>query len=128
MSGTPPPVNNRRVLTLARLASQLGEQLGGLPLYSISVQTPGGVKVADLAWVKSWKDLPNETPLTSPPPLVVEVLETGAASCSSDYLGAGVVEVVTVAPDENRGQVVYHRSDGPHETSALGLALEPDFE
>ncbi len=65
-------------------------------------------------------------PLERAPSLVVEVLSPGnhAAQVAHKiraYLETGVHEVVTV---DLHGKVAFHREDGPHPESALGVKFD----
>jgi Uma2 family endonuclease len=64
------------------------------------------------------------------PALVVELLSPGnrkseIAHKAAAYLAAGSREVVVMSPN---GAVSYHRAEGSHVKSAMGVSLDPPRE
>lgn len=120
---------NRHQFVISLVARQLEDQLGGCAIQDLAVLTKGaGVRCPDVSWLP--KDRLSEVmdvgPLESAPPLVVEVLSPSSypaqiAHKTRAYLETGVREVIVVAMD---GTITFHRRDGQHTESAIGVKFE----
>lgn len=120
------PATNRHQALCTLIAMQLQQRLGGTAIVEAAVLTPdAGVRVPDVSWTPAPAGIANAT-LLERPDLVVEVLSPGnrrteIAHKVRAYLAGGVREVIVVALD---GTIRYHRADGAHAESALGVRLE----
>lgn len=92
-----------------------------------------GVRRPDVVWLPAERKTETQIagPMQTVPPLVVEVLSPGNRKAeiqhkTQAYLNSSVREVVIIA---RNGKVTYHRRDGAHTESALGLELKlpPDL-
>ena len=123
-----PASENRHQMVIAAVTKQLLDQLGMWVLSEPCVLTQtAGIRRPDVAWLP--EDRAAEAlatgPMASVPPLVVEVLSPGnrkgeMAHKIRGYLQSGAQEVIVVALD---GSVTFHRNDGAHPESAMGLSL-----
>jgi Uma2 family endonuclease len=124
-----PKPTNRHQLICSEIAGQLKQQLGGKAVVEAAVlTTTAGVRVPGVVWMPGprWAMVLTGSGLVEVPELVVEVLSPGnrkaeVAHKVKAYLDSGIGEVIVVALD---GTVTFHRADGPHTASALGLVLD----
>jgi Uma2 family endonuclease len=120
---------NRHQTVASVVASQVQQQLvAGQAMHCLSVITPAGVRVPDVAWVPDDRraEVLQQDPLERCLPFVAEVLSPGNLPFEVNhkakaYLAAGAQEVLVVGL---KGQLSFRRADGAHATSALGLRLE----
>lgn len=128
---SPPPAFAHQRITRA-LARQIEAKLGGEATTDAPILLPdAGIRCPDVVWLapEQLDRLPGEGPLiaaSTVPALVVEVLSPSNNRREmrrkiEAYLACGVREVVVVALD---GTISYHRQDGEHAESALGVWLE----
>lgn len=121
-----PSPTNRLQAILAFICEQLREQLGGHAFTRIAISTHGnGIRVPDISWLPSerYDDILAVGPLEACPPVVIEVDLSASAydvSRAKGYLAAGGVEVVTI---DRSGVAAFHRSDGTHAASNMGVNL-----
>lgn len=129
-----PRATNSHQLRCSMIATQLQQQLGPHAVCEVAVLTKtAGVRVPDVAWMppRRWSGTADGSDvLVEAPDLVVEVLSPGnrkaeVAHKVRAYLASGVREVVVVAVD---GTIAFHRQDGVHADSALGVKLELPFD
>lgn len=123
----PLPTSRHQVI-VAAVAQQVNEQLGEMALCHVSVLTAhAGVRCPDVAWLPKGQtlELLDEDPLPFVPTFVAEVLaphdrEPVIAHKIGAYLAGGATEVAVVATD---GKVEFHRADGVHESSSMGVTF-----
>jgi Uma2 family endonuclease len=124
----PPSPRHQNIARLVR--QQLETQLGGIVLHEVPVLTvTAGVRCPDIVWLpQDWiSEVENaDQPLTRVPPLIVEVLSPrnrkhGIAHKIAGYLDSGAREVIAIGLD---GRISFHRPDGAHSESAMGVRLE----
>lgn len=128
-----PRATKRHQALLWWTAQELQRKLGGCAMQEVPLKISTGVRVPDVVWVPSEAFsamLDAEVLMTTPPPVVVEVLSPGDRTTEiahkvALYLGFGVREVIVL---DLAGQVAYHRPDGAHEASAMGADLTPPKE
>ncbi|HRO62005.1 MAG TPA: Uma2 family endonuclease [Burkholderiaceae bacterium] len=123
-----PLPTNRHQRLVGRVAAQILSQLGGDALGNVAILTSMGIRCPDLAWLpaEQYGDSPLPDPLTSAPPLLVEVLSPGnrkvvIAQKIRAFLEAGATEVIVIGLD---GKTSFHRADGAHAESAFGVKFE----
>lgn len=123
-----PRATNRHQLIVSLVAEQLRSRLGGLVVTEVAIVTSIGIRVPDVAWMPASRrdELLSDDPLDRAPELVVEVLSAGNRAVAiraktRGYLDAGAREMAVV---DRRGATVFHRADGEHAESALGVELE----
>jgi len=121
------PASNRHGRIQGLLAGLLRDWLpGGSIVTECSVETPLGVKVADIAWASATftARYGDRTPLPAAPDICVEILSpSNSAAAMAEkvglFLSAGAQEVWLVRDD---GSIRFHRADGEHAESAfLGI-------
>jgi Uma2 family endonuclease len=123
-----PSPTSRHQTIISYVTEQIREQLGGRALQEVSMLTrSAGIRRPDAIWLpdERIKESLVDGPMETVPPLVVEVLSPGNRKPEIShkiraYLETGVEEVVVIG---RTGSAVFHRADGPHETSTLGLRL-----
>ena len=122
------PVDNRRGLLQARLASELARQLPAGEVYTeCSVLTDIGVRVPDVAWASSgFVDLHGEvTPFPTAPEICVEIVSPSNSgdeieAKTAAYLAAGAREVWTVSEE---GAVRYFDAQGERKASRYRITV-----
>ena len=99
----------------------------GHVLPECAIETPAGVKVADVAWITAehWSQACDEAAFTRAPALCIEVwsgsnTEQEIADKRALYFGAGAVEVWECDP---KGQIHFFTREGQQTVSRL----VPDF-
>jgi Uma2 family endonuclease len=122
-----PPPSFRHQRAVSALVRQIEGKLGG-DAGSYALWTPAGIRFPDICWAPSFDDLARlggSDPLTSMPPLCVEVLSPGNKRKDINekveaYLQAGVEEVILV---ETNARIRYFTSSGEQPGSKFGLQL-----
>ena len=122
------PASNRHGMYQSELVWLIRDRMGtGRVITECSVQTPLGVKVADLAWASDdfLVEHGDATPYVRAPEICVEILSpsnTGTEMLEKTmlYLAKGAHEVWICTTD---GHLTFHDHTGPRTTSAM----LPDF-
>lgn len=125
---TPPPSPRHQGIA-RRVMRQLEAQLGGETFQEVPVLTDSaGIRCPDVVWLPDDRvgEVVTDQPLAKIPPLVVEVLSPRnrkheMAHKIGGYLDSGAQEVIVIGLD---GKVTFHRADGPHLESAMGVRLD----
>lgn len=122
------PASNYHSAVQTALSGKLS-MLGGRAFVEVSVLTPAGVLVADVAWASDefMRAHKFETPYTRAPELCVEVVSPSNSRRELNdkvaaYLGAGAEEVWILYPQSKRREL--HGKQGPiqHSRHAVDLA------
>lgn len=125
------PASNRHGRLQSLLAALLERQLGGETLIECSVDTPEGVKVADVAWCSPafMARQGYTTPYPEAPEICIEVRSPSNSSEEmrmkiSLYLGQGAREVWMVF---ETGEVRFFGPEGERPRSEFPVELGPEF-
>ncbi|GAB5520787.1 MAG: Uma2 family endonuclease [Rhodothermales bacterium] len=121
------PASNQHGRRQTRLARMLMEHLDGEAFVEASIETPKGVKVADVVWMSDTfaSTYGDETPFKRAPEICIEVMSPSNSGVEMLekvllYLAKGAHEVWLCATD---GRLTFHDHTGSRTTSAL----LPDF-
>jgi Uma2 family endonuclease len=121
------PASSYHTALQADLATKL-KTLGGRTFVDVSMLTPTGVLVADVAWASAafMRAHGFETPYTRAPQICVEVVSPSNSRKQmrekiEAYLGAGAEEVWLVYPSSKRCE--FYANQGPLPRSAYSLDL-----
>jgi len=122
------PASNRHSRLQFRLGQRVAEvTTGGEVMVECSIDTPKGVKVADVAWLSDafLAAHGEETPYTAAPELCVEVVSPSNSAAEIEekkglYFAKGAKEVWLCDED---GRVEFFTAEGPVDKSALFEAM-----